>query len=150
MVNRPKNIGTAAETAVVRVLAAFWPDAKREPLRGARDQGDIRTGPVVWEIKGGAQARGAATTGSAGPALIEAWMEQTRIEKLHAGARFGVLVTARAGFGASRAERWWAYLRADEFADLCGAPGHSWAEPVRLELGHLLMILADQGLTDAT
>lgn len=144
---RSKDIGTEAETAVVKVLAGFWPDVKREPLRGARDQGDIRTGPVIWEIKGGKAARGATTTGSAGPALLEAWMEQTRVEKLRAGGDVGVLVTARAGFGTARAERWWAYLRADEFALICGSGGHSWAAPVRLELWQLLMILADQGWT---
>lgn len=150
VVNRPKQIGTAAETAVVRVLADYFPGVKREPLRGARDQGDIRTGDVIWEVKGGKTARGAASTGSAGPGLLAAWMEQTAVEKSHAGSRIGVLVTARAGFGASRARSWWAYLRVDELALILGADGHRQAAPVRLELGQLLDLMADCGWADAT
>ena len=38
MTNRPKAIGTAAETAVVRYLAAHgFPAAERRALHGARD-----------------------------------------------------------------------------------------------------------------
>lgn len=147
MVNRPKNIGTAAETAVVTVLREYWPDAKREPLRGNRDEGDIRTGPIVWEIKGGNAARGSASTGSVGPVLLAEWMQQTETERVHAGARFGVLITARKGYGAQRAHRWWAHVRADQFAEMFGAGGHVNGAPVRLELAHLLGILDDMGWT---
>lgn len=147
MVNRPKQIGTAAETAVVNILREYWPDVKREPLRGNRDEGDIRTGQIVWEVKGGNVARGNPHTGNVGAGLLEDWMHQTEVERGNAGARLGVLVTARKGYGAQRAHRWWCYLRVDGFADLLGAPGHVNGAPVRLELGHLLGILDDMGWT---
>ena len=51
MTNRPKAIGTAAETAVVRYLAAHgFPAAERRALHGATDLGDITGTPqIVWE-----------------------------------------------------------------------------------------------------
>lgn len=43
MTNRPKAIGTAAETAVVRYLAAHgFPAAERRALHGATDHGGAR------------------------------------------------------------------------------------------------------------
>ena len=46
MTNRPKAIGTAAETAVVRYLAAHgFPAAERRALHGATDLGDITGTP---------------------------------------------------------------------------------------------------------
>ena len=55
MTNRPKAIGTAAETAVVRYLAAHgFPNAERRALHGATDLGDITGTPsLCWEVKGG-------------------------------------------------------------------------------------------------
>jgi len=65
VVNRPRDIGTAAETAVVRVLREYFPEADRSPLRGHHDQGDIRgTGDFIWEVKAGNTARGADSTES--------------------------------------------------------------------------------------
>ena len=55
MVNKPKQIGTRAETAVARYLAANgFPHAERRTLRGREDAGDITGTPgVCWEVKGG-------------------------------------------------------------------------------------------------
>lgn len=148
MVNRPRNIGTAAETAVVKVLRDFFPDADRSPLRGSRDQGDIRgTGHFIWEVKAGAVARGRTGLAETAAGNITEWLRQTEQERIHAGSRFGVLVTVRSGVGHANARRWWAWLSAAAFADIMGAPGHRNATPLRLELGALLDILADQGLT---
>jgi hypothetical protein len=53
MVNRSKNIGTAAETAVVKYLQqSGFPDAERRALSGGADRGDINVHPdVVIEVK---------------------------------------------------------------------------------------------------
>jgi hypothetical protein len=148
MVNRPRNIGTAAESAVRNVLRNYFPEADRSPLRGSRDQGDIRgTGAFIWEVKAGAAAKGAATTGETAPGLIVEWLRQTEVERKNAGARFGVLVTVRRGVGAANAARWWAWLSVAALGDILGASGHQNPDPIRMELGHLLELLADQGFT---
>lgn len=148
MVNRPRDIGTAAETAVVRVLREYFPEADRSPLRGHHDQGDIRgTGDFIWEVKAGNVARGASSTGETATGLIAEWMRQTEVERSNAGVLFGVLVTARRGVGAGNAHRWWAWLPIAALADILGAAGHQNSAPVRMELGNFLDLLADQGFT---
>jgi hypothetical protein len=147
MVNRPKNIGTWTETQVVKVARNYYPKADRAALRGAGDIGDlINTGPLCIEVKGGAAARGAANASSS--ALIEKWLLDTERERKAAGARFGVLVLHRGGVGGPDARRWWAIVNAAAFADIMGAAGHVNDTPIRLELGALLDILADQGFTE--
>lgn len=108
---RPKDIGTAAETAVVKALRRLgWPDAERRALTGALDQGDITGTPgVVWEVKGGQQTLAPSDN------QIAAWMEETEVERVNAAATIGVLVLQRHGVGAANAHRWWAYLQADEW-----------------------------------
>lgn len=147
MVNRPKNIGTWTETQVVKVARNYYPKADRAALRGSADIGDlINTGPLCVEVKGGAAARAAANASSS--VLIEKWLAETEKERKAAHARFGVLVLHRAGVGGGDARRWWAILNAAAFADIMGAGGHVNTSPVRLELGVLLDILADQGFTE--
>jgi hypothetical protein len=149
IVNRPRNIGTAAESAVKQVLLPYWPTADRSPLRGSHDQGDIRgTGCLIWEVKAGATAKGVSSTGETAPGLVTGWLRQAEVERENAGARFGILVTTRRGVGAKNADRWWAWLSVAAFADIMGAAGHRNSAPVRLELGALLGLLADQGFTD--
>ncbi|NAE18288.1 hypothetical protein, partial [Enterococcus hirae] len=59
---RPRDIGTAAETATVRYLrTAGFPHAERRALRGTHDCGDITGTPgLAWEVKGGQAAKGAS------------------------------------------------------------------------------------------
>ena len=105
--NRPKAIGTAAETAVVRALRRHgFPHAERRALTGTLDQGDV-TGCVgiVFEIKGGAAAK------TASDGQVAEWLAETERERVNAGADIGVLVLQRAGIGAGNADRWWAVLR---------------------------------------
>lgn len=148
MVNRPRNIGTAAESAVRTVLRQYFPEADRSPLRGSRDQGDIRgTGAFIWEVKAGAQARGTKSTGETAPGFVVEWLRQTEVERKNAGARFGILVTVRAGVGSANARRWWAWLSVAALGDILGAAGHQNSDPVRMELGYFLNLIADQGLT---
>lgn len=107
MTARPKDIGTAAETAVVKALRQHgFPQAERRALAGAYDLGDITGTPgIVWEVKGG----NAAKTASDGQ--VEAWLDETERERVNADAAFGVLVLQRAGIGAANAHRWWAVRR---------------------------------------
>ena len=143
MTNKPRAIGTAAETATRKLLNLYWPEADRSPLRGNHDQGDIRgTGAFIWEIKAGNAAR------EVNSGLLTEWMRQTEVERTNAKVKYGVLVTTRLGYGPARASRWWAWLRVEDFAEIVGGCYLPDAEmPIRLELGALLELLADQGYT---
>lgn len=107
MVNRPKNIGTAAETAIVRAARTRgFPNADRLTLTGALDRGDIGLCPgVIIEAKGGEQAKNASDE------LIEKWLNETNREALNAHADVAFLVTQRRSVGTPNAHRWWAWWR---------------------------------------
>lgn len=107
---RPKDIGTAAESAVVKALRQHgFPHAERRALTGSLDQGDVTGCPgLVFEVKGG----NAAKTASDGQ--VEKWLDETEVERVNAGADFGILVLARAGIGPANAARWWAVERHPE------------------------------------
>lgn len=145
MVNKPKAIGTFAETAVLKQILPYFPDASRNALAGSGDLGDIgHAGQFIFEVKGGKQ------THQIGDGKLADWMAQAQIEASHSGVQFGVLVTQRSGFGAPNARRWWVHLRMEDFAEICGgfyAPGRF--ATVRLELGDFLDLIADQGYTPA-
>jgi len=121
---RPRDIGTAAETAVVRFLAANgFPHAERRSLRGALDAGDITGTPgVCWEVKGGEAAR------TASDLLIVKWLGELAAEIVNAAAAVGVLVVQRAGVGPANAGRWWAYMPAWQLAELVSG---DWVKPYR-------------------
>lgn len=106
MTNKPKAIGTAAETAVVRYLVAHgFGSAERSALHGGEDQGDITGTPgICWEVKGGHAAEGASDL------LIADWLAETETERRHRGADVAVLVRKRKGKGAASAAGWWAHL----------------------------------------
>lgn len=151
MTNRPRNIGTAAETAVVKVLRANgFGGADRSPLRGSADQGDITGCPgLVFEVKGGEKARAAEA------ANVVIWVKQAEVERRHAGADLGILVIARRGYGPLRADKWWAVttasaivgLYAGTVLDLRAAFGLSDAL-IWLELGDLIRLLRFGGYGD--
>jgi hypothetical protein len=102
--NKSGAIGTATETAIVKVLRDYWPHAERRRLRGAEDWGDITgTHPkLVWEVKGGAAAKAASDV------QIDLWLLEADDERINAGAEVGVLVIPRKGIGPRNAHRWWA------------------------------------------
>jgi hypothetical protein len=141
MPNKSGAIGTATETAVVKVLLPHWPYAERRRLRGAEDWGDITGTPgIVWEVKGGTAAK------TASDAQIEAWLDETETERLNAGADIGVLVIPRKGIGPANAFRWWAIFRGLEICDpnhpgVTGSP--EW--PVRMFLSDACRLLKDWG-----
>lgn len=150
MTNRPKNIGTAAETAVVRAARLHgFPNADRLTLTGNKDRGDIGLCPgVILEVKGGAAAKDASDTD------IERWLAETETERGHAGAEYAFLVTQRRGVGAPNAVRWWAWTRLSTLYSLTHVPSGVadepnlrtfWSAPIRMQLGDLFGILRGVG-----
>lgn len=115
--NKPKKIGTAAETAVVRCLqTAGWPSAERRSLRGQLDAGDITGTPgVCWSVKGGDAAKFASDK------QVADWLAEVEKQKTNAGAEAFVLVLQRKGVGLANAWRWWAIMPGWEYEALCSA-----------------------------
>lgn len=144
--NRPKKIGTAAETAVVRALRTLgFPHAERAALAGTNDRGDITGTPgICWEVKGGDAAR------TASDLLINTWVAETERERVNASADIGVLVVQRKGIGAANAHRWWAILPASwlarlmlgDYQVLCASDDHF---PVRMLLADACTLLRGAG-----
>lgn len=144
MVNKSKAIGTAAESAVVKVLRPYFPSAERLALAGQDDQGDIgHCGEFVFEIKAGKTAE------TAGDGLLAKWVQETERERVARGVAFGILVLKRAGVGPANAHRWWAYVKLEDIAELTGGEylPRGGVATVRLELCQLLDMLADLGFT---
>lgn len=143
MVNRPKQIGTAAETAVVRAARRLgFPGADRLTLTGSKDRGDIGLCPgVIIEVKGGAAAKDASDS------LIDAWLEETNREAFNAGADVAFLVVQRRGVGAPNAHRWWAYWRLNWLENLRGTDPVFTPDrtPIRMRLVDALRILRVAG-----
>jgi hypothetical protein len=161
MTNRPRAIGTAAETAVVKVLRANgFGQAERRPLHGAQDWGDIYGTPgIAWEVKGG--EAGKAAHGR--PTLLASFLAQAEAERINSSSDIGILVLARKGF--PRADQWWAVVQLGQFLEIgTGDSVHfldtvrsvpSLAEraihlstPIWLELGDLVRALRITGYGD--
>lgn len=134
---RPKDIGTAAETAVVRALRQHgWPHAERRALAGIHDLGDITGTPgICWEVKGGDAARNASD------GQIADWLAETEKERVNAHADIGVLVIQRRSVGPANAHRWWAVLRANAW--ILGATKHDF--PIRMLLADACLLLRAAG-----
>ncbi len=150
---RPKDIGTAAETAVVRYLQANgWPGAERRALRGTSDAGDITGTPgVAWEVK--------CRNRPVSDKQVDAWMEELVTETRNARADVGILVIRRPGFGPANAGSWWAISSATDLFHIHGGTevGPTWALvgafwtcdiPVRLTLAHMVRLLRVGGWGD--
>jgi hypothetical protein len=138
--NKPKAIGTKAETAVARWLqSAGFPHAERRALRGIEDAGDITGCPgICVEVKGGEAARAASD------AQIGAWLAETETERLNARAVIGLLVMQRRGVGPANAGRWWAIMPAAQLCDLAGSDmlgRFPEPAPVRMLLADVVAIL---------
>lgn len=112
--NKPKQRGTAAETAVLRyVRENGFPHAYRQTLAGSKDLGDIRLDDTtIIEVKSVATA----ATGQPGAALLAKWMGEMAAERKNAGAFRGVLVVKRKG--TTNPADWWSYVEANEFITL--------------------------------
>jgi hypothetical protein len=146
MVNRSKAIGTAGESAVVKIVLPYFPQAERLALAGAQDEGDIgHCGDFIFEVKSGKAAE------NAGDGLLAKWTLETAAEVQNRGVQYGVLILKRKGVGLANAHRWWAYVDVEDLARWTGGeyiPNRfNGTLSVRLELGQLLEMLADLGLT---
>ena len=146
---RPRDIGTATESAVVRYLrTAGFPHAERRALRGTLDAGDI-TGVigVVFECKGGMAAK------TASDGLIQLWLDETMRQVANAGADVGILVVQRAGIGEVNAGRWWAVMAGWQYESLCKTGVDAdWAtfgdrSPVYMHLSQACRLLVHAGYT---
>lgn len=111
-----KRKGTAAETAVLRVLQARGVPCHRVALAGIHDRGDVLTDDrrLVLEVKGGASA------GNLGEAKLAGWMHETAVERVNSGAEVAVLVTKVPGKGDANAHLWRAHLDAHAHGVLTG------------------------------
>ncbi|MEV1201696.1 hypothetical protein [Microbispora rosea] len=147
--SRPRDIGTMAETAVVRALRVNgFPLAERRSLKGALDQGDITGTPgLCWEVKGG-KAAWFASDGQ-----VAEWMRETEVERVNARADIGILVVQRKGIGTPNAGRWWAIMRLVHVAALThqlglASPGEGVLgnpAPVRMHLADACTLLRAAG-----
>lgn len=124
MSNRPKQIGTAQETAVKLYLRdRGYVHAKRIVLHGTHDEGDLVLGdgyPVVIESKGGRSA----------VARIPGSLNELEAEIENAGAEFGFLVVKRAG--TTDVGRYYAIVPVRRMVDLVERvwpPPHELAQP---------------------
>jgi len=144
MTNKPKQIGTAGETAVLRAVLPYFPEARRNVQHGSRDEGDLfLSKDFIIEVKAGKQVR------QVGDLQLAAWYSQTTTEAANSLARYGILVLQRWGVGAPNAHRWWAYIDLADLSELLGGGYPSGddmqVQLVRLELGHLLDMLGNLG-----
>lgn len=137
MTNKPKNIGTQAETAVVRVLKEAGFRAKRLTLHGSSDVGDVDCGldAVCIEVKGGKAAE------QASDGQIEKWLAETETERRNAGADVGVLVVKRKGIGPANAGKWWVILPQMQLTYLMGFFPGDGLFPVRIHLDTFIGVL---------
>lgn len=156
LVNKPKQIGTACETAVARYgKANGFPDAERLVLHGALDEGDIQLcRGVVVEVKGGHAAE------TASDAVIASWLAEAEVERRNRAADVCPLVTKRKGKGAANAGSWWAYLPGWAYCYLAEMPPPVYSKPddfarryehapaVRITLAELATLLRRAGYGD--
>jgi hypothetical protein len=147
--NKPKIVGTRAESAVVRFMrSAGFPQAERRALRGALDAGDITGCPgLALSVKGGQYAK------TASDALIAQWLDECMTQTANAGADVGLLVVARAGIGEANAGRWWAVMPGHQYEQLCdgfiGRGEGRWKfgdrGPIRMHLSQACALLVYAG-----
>lgn len=140
--SKAKSIGTRAETAVRNYLLSvgYDPlDAHRNVLKGSDDEGDVwlreSFGLVVFEVKGGKMAK------EASHGQIEKWFQEAQTECQNANAKFGFLVTQRAGVGYPRAGDWWAYAYLGDLIYLRTHLDNSNPTIVRLTLAELVKLI---------
>lgn len=148
MPRRPKDIGTAFTTAVIRYLHTDgFGQAELRNQAGANDKGDITGMPgIVIECKGGKAAEDASD------AQVAAWLAETERERANARADVGLLVTKRRAIGAARAGQWWAHMTLHTVIDLTGInrplPDDVARIPVRFHLADAVQLLRAHGYGD--
>lgn len=154
MTNRPKQVGTWAESEVVKSIRARGVAAQRIAQQGSNDLSDVWAWPlqtggarVALEVKSGT---GKDTSQIRNPSwhqigqwFAEAYRESTRVP----GCELAVLVVKRQGSG--KADDWFAYVLLNDYVELTVDYGpnrgtltdHGIVAQIRL--GHLLDHLTD-------
>jgi hypothetical protein len=105
VVNKPKRIGTAAETAVNRFAQKNgFPGSVRKVQKGSKDEGDLDLCPhVIVEVKADKSLN------------YPEFLRQAKAEKENAGAAVGVVVVKPPGVAESRMGLWWMLLDAGTY-----------------------------------
>lgn len=108
MVNKPKQKGTAAESAVVSFLrTAGFPYAERLALQGGKDRGDITGIPgIVIEVKAVQEYS------------FNGWLMEARTERDNAGADFGLVVAKPRLVGTTKTGQWYALMYSFDYLAL--------------------------------
>lgn len=144
--NRPKQIGTAAETAIVRYarLNGFG-GADRQPLRGNLDQGDVTLCPgVIVESK----SHKTAGTGQPGPKVLATWLDETELERVNARSDHALLIVKRSG--TTNVAAWWCYLPMWQLTALLGTDSPPQPDAiVCLPVAAVFVLLRSAGFGDA-
>ena len=141
MVNRSKQKGTAAETAVVNWLHRLgFGQAERLALRGNLDVGDVRVRPGIHlEVKAGA----AAAHPSQGQ--VVKWRDEATVEGVNGGVDC-YLVTKRKG--SADPGTWLVHLTLRELSELLTTSqgyARTWIEePAVITLSSLVMLTTAQ------
>lgn len=134
--------GARFERAVTKAIQPWFPDVRRSRDNGSAttsDTGDLAdTGPGLWwSLKDVAAAR------TDPPALIAAWLAEATAK---AAGRIPLLVTKRSGH--ADVLRSWVWLSLDDLTWLAVCDrGVLVLAPVRMELRHVLHLLAAAGYT---
>lgn len=94
MSNKNKAKGTRAESRVVKYLKEHGLNAERQPLKGNKDEGDIKIEfeeGYTWilEVKTGKQTENPSRK------QIQEWSQQTITERDNANAQAGFLIVVR-------------------------------------------------------
>lgn len=118
MVNKPKQAGTAAESAVAAFLVTQgWPYAERRSLAGALDKGDITGTPgLCWEVK--------ATSCAHEKVGYSGFLKECETERINATADYGIVVVKLKGYGNRRVGDWVTVMYAGDYEDLAFGLGH--------------------------
>ena len=142
MVNRSKQKGTAAESAVVNWLRGVgFVEAERLALRGNLDVGDVRVRPGIHlEVKAGA----AAAHPSQGQ--VVKWRDEATVEGVNGGVDC-YLVTKRKG--SADPGTWLVHLTLQELSGLLATRSQGYArtwieEPAVITLSSLVMLTTAQ------
>ncbi len=128
MVNKPKQKGTAAESAVVSFLRTQgFPYAERLALQGGKDRGDITGVPgIVFEVKAVQEY------------AFNQWLGEARVERDNAGADFGMVIAKPRLVGTSKTGQWYALMYSFDYLAL-RVPGRQDRQDghPHLEAGHV-------------
>ncbi len=102
--------GTAAESAVVAALhRGGFPEARRNPLAGAKDVGDIGGLPIAIEVKNHVKTQ------------LGLWVPEAQREAHNAGLDVGVVWHKRRGVGLANAQDWYVTMTGVDLMELLRA-----------------------------